>query len=104
MPWTQTDPVNERMKFVVALQRGDLSMVEACSQFGISRKTVSKILTRYAECGIDGLRDQPRAPHSHPNQTAPEVKGLVLRVRRERPTWGSKKILAVLERREPDQD
>ena len=39
MPWTQTDPVNERMKFVVALQGGDLSMVEACSQFGISRKT-----------------------------------------------------------------
>lgn len=104
MPWTQTDPVNERMKFVVALQGGDLSMVEACSQFGISRKTVSKILTRYAECGIDGLRDQPRAPHSHPNQTAPEVEGLVLRVRREHPTWGSKKILAVLERREPDQD
>lgn len=59
MPWTQTDPVNERMKFVVALQGGDLSMVEACSQFGISRKTGYKILTRYAECGIDGLRDQP---------------------------------------------
>lgn len=51
---TQTDPVNERMKFVVALQRGDLSMVEACRQFGISRKTVSKILDRDREFGPDG--------------------------------------------------
>ena len=71
MPWTQTDPVNERMKFVVALQRGDLSMVEACRQFGISRKTGYKILGRYCEFGLDGLRDQARAPHGHPNQTAP---------------------------------
>jgi hypothetical protein len=39
MPWTQTDPVLERQKFVKALMTKRLTMTEACLQFGISRKT-----------------------------------------------------------------
>ena len=102
MPWTQTDPGNERMKFEVAMQRGDLTMVEACRQFGISRKTGYKILHRQLALGPEGLRDLPRAPRTHPNQTSPDVEGAVLRVRKTYPTWGSKKILATLLRREPE--
>jgi transposase InsO family protein len=98
MPWQETDPVNERVKFVAAALRGDDTMTELCLMFGISRKTGYKILTRYKERGVEGLRDQSRAPARHPNQTDPEVEGLILRVRRAHPTWGSKKILAVLER------
>lgn len=86
------------------MQRGDLTMVEACRQFGISRKTGYKILHRLQALGPKGLRDQPRAPHTHPNQTSPDVEGSVLRVRKTYPTWGSKKILATLLRREPEGD
>jgi transposase InsO family protein len=102
MPWNKTDPVNERMKFVVELQKGDLSMVAACRQFGISRKTGYKILERHAELGLEGLRDQPRAPRSHPNQVSLAVETAILRLRKAHPTWGSKKLLAVLDRKEPE--
>jgi len=98
MTWQETDPVNERVKFVTAAQSGRHAMTELCVKFGISRKTGYKILRRYKEDGVDGLRDQSRAPRRHPNQTAPGVEALILRVRKAHPTWGSKKILAVLER------
>jgi len=98
MPWNETNPVNERLKFVTAAQRGSHPMTELCEQFGISRKTGYKILARYYRDGPDGLRDRSRAPISHPNQTTPELEAAILRVRKAHPTWGSKKILAILER------
>lgn len=104
MPWHQTNPVNERVKFVAAAQSGRQSFKELCEDYGISRKTGYKILERYERDGPEGLRDQSRAPRLHPNQTPMELEGAVLRVRKAHPTWGSKKILAVLERdRSPDE-
>lgn len=98
MPWHQTDPVNERLKFVAAAQSGRRTMTEVCAEFGISRKTGYKILKRYEDEGIEALRDRSRAPRTRPNQTPAEVEAAILRVRKAHPTWGSKKILAVLER------
>lgn len=104
MPWTQTDPVTERQKFVRLVLKGQVTMTQACDQFGISRKTGYKILARHAELGMAGLADASRAPKTHPNQAAPEVEAAVLRVRKAHPTWGSKKILWALDRERPDQD
>lgn len=98
MPWHQTSPVNERLKFVAAAQSGHDSMSELCRRFGISRKTGYKLLDRFESEGPAALRDRSRAPHRHPNQTTPSLEGAILRVRKRHPTWGSKKILAVLER------
>ena len=103
MPWHTTDPVNERLKFVAAQQRGDVSMSQLCEEFGISRKTGYKILARYRDCGPEGLRDHSRAPMAHPNQTSPDAEAAILLVRKAHPTWGSKKILAVLSRSRDDQ-
>ena len=101
MPWHQTDPVNERLKFVAAAQRGHLSMTELCAQHGISRKTGYKLLRRYRDVGPEGLRDQSRAPRRHPNETSDAVQAAILRSRKEHPTWGSKKLVAILERKRP---
>lgn len=86
------------MKFVVATQSGDESMTETCRRFGISRKTGYKLLRRFESDGADGLKDRSCAPGRHPNQTLPEIEESILRVRKTHPTWGSKKILAVLAR------
>lgn len=104
MPWHETNPVNERLKFVAACLTGRETMTEVCVRFGISRKTGYKILRRYAIEGPQSLRDRSRAPWTHPNQTPCEVEAAVLRIRKAYPTWGSKKIRAVLEREgEPRQ-
>jgi len=98
MPWEETNHVNERMKFVVAAQSGRYTMTELCAEYGISRKTGYKVLGRFKAEGPGALQDRSRAPSTHPNQTAPEVEVAILRVRKEHAYWGSKKILAVLER------
>jgi len=89
---------------MTALLTRELTMVDACRQFGISRKTGYKIVARHAELGLTGLADASRAPKTHPNQSSPEVEAAVLRVRKAHPTWGSKKILATLDRERADQD
>jgi transposase InsO family protein len=92
------------LKFVAAAQSGRRAMTELCAEYGISRKTGYKYLKRYQEEGPEALRDRSRAPHRHPNQTSGEIEAAVLRVRKAHPTWGSRKILAVLEReRETDE-
>jgi transposase InsO family protein len=102
MPWHQTDPVNERLQFVAAAQRGHQSMTELCARYGISRKTGYKLLRRFEDLGPEGLRDQSRSPHSHPNETSEAVQAALLRVRKAYPSWGSKKLLAFLTRERPD--
>lgn len=79
-------------------------MAELCRDFGISRKTGYKLLARYEDEGPEGLRDRSRAPHSSPQQTRPEIEAAILRARKAHPTWGSKKLLVLLEReREADE-
>ncbi len=95
--------MNERLKFVAAHQDGRLSMTELCERFGVSRKTGYKILARYRDEGPEGLRDRSRAPKRHPNQAPPRVEAAILRVRKHYPTWGSKKIRAVLAREHPEE-
>jgi putative transposase len=61
------------------------------------------VMARHAQLGMAGLADASRAPKTHPNQSPPEVEGAILRVRKAHPTWGSKKILATLDREQPDE-
>ncbi len=102
MPWEESNLVNERLKFVAAWQRGLSTMTELCAEFGISRKSGYKIIGRYRVEGPSALLDRSRAPLSHPNRSTVEVEASVLRVRRAHPTWGSKKILAVLGQSAPE--
>lgn len=75
MPWNKTDPVNERMRFVVEIQKGDLSMVAACRKFGISRKTGFNIMERHSELGPLSPTDQRRAGRAPTIAPKPDVPG-----------------------------
>ncbi len=101
MPWKETCVVDERIRFIMEVERGELSKAALCRRFGISRPTADKWLQRYAEGGLTGLTDWPRAPHRHPNETPPELVGLIVSLRRRHPTWGPKKLRVLLEDRYP---
>ena len=51
MPWKECSVMDERLRFVAKLLDGE-SMTELCREFGISRKTGYKILTRYRDQGV----------------------------------------------------
>ena len=60
-------------------------MTDVCREFGISRKTGYKILDRYKEHGLEALRDRSRRSVRYANQLPPQVEGLIVALKREKP-------------------
>src|SRR3989338_6798848 len=95
MPWKETCVMDERTKFIGRLLEGE-KMAPLCREFGISRVTGHKIWNRYQQDGNTGLYNRSRAPHRHPNQTPFEVEKLIVRLKREKPSWGAPKIREIV--------
>lgn len=76
-------------------------MTELCASYGISRKTGYKWLKRFELEGLEGLKDQSRAPQELPHTSSPEVVSLLIKLRKARPTWGAAKLKARLEKDHP---
>jgi transposase len=88
--------------FVIRLQ-GSESMASLCREFGISRKTGYKIVDRYRECGLEGLTDRARRPHRYANRLPEQVEAAIVAAKREKPSWGARKICERLLRRLPHE-
>ena len=101
MPWKVCKPMDERLKFIARLLDGE-KMAVACREFGISRKTGYKILTRYNEIGLDGLTDRSRRPYRQANQLPFQVETQIVRLKQDKPSWGAPKIRDKLSRLYPD--
>lgn len=101
MPWKSTSPEMEQTRFIERWKEGGEAFTDLCLAFGISRKTGYKRVQRFLAWGWDGVGDLSRAPHQHPNQTAPEVARQVIAARQAHPTWGPKKLVAWLQAQEP---
>jgi len=102
MPWKETCAMNERLGFVIEVERGERTVSELCRVFGISRKTGYKWIERYRAHGEAGLEERSRAPHCHPNAMSEETATEIVRVRRTHPDWGPDKLLDWLSRRKPE--
>ncbi len=102
MPWKMTFPEDQRVQFIVEALYGESSLADLCRSFAISRKTGYKWLARYDQEGPLGLIDRPRTPHDHPHALASGVAARLLAVRQKHPTWGARKLLAWLRKREPE--
>jgi putative transposase len=101
MGWKETCAVDERMRFVMAVQEQEEAVAAVCRRFGVSRKTGYKWLGRYEEAGVEGLMDRSPAPLHHPQAITDEIGERCLAVRRAHPTWGPVKIRAWLQRHAP---
>ena len=88
MGWTETCAVDERMRFVIAVDAREEAFAAVCRRFGVSRKSGYKWLERYEEAGVEGLVDRSRAPLHHPQAVTEEIAERCLAVRRAHPTWG----------------
>jgi putative transposase len=102
MGWKETCVMEERFRFVQEYQTEDWSFADLCRRYGVSRQTGYKWLDRYAAAGLEGLRDQSRAPDHHPNEVIAAVAAAVLEMRREHPHWGPLKLRKRLQREAPE--
>ena len=101
MPWRERLPMDERVQFMGDYQRELFTVTELCDRYGVSRKTGYKWIARYAADGAAGLAVRSSRPKHSPQTTEASVVTAIVALRRRYPSWGGKKILAVLGEREP---
>jgi putative transposase len=101
MPWQETLLMDQRVQFIADYQRDEFEVAELARRYGISRKTAYKWIDRYDASGPGGLVDRSHRPAHSPHATSETIVAALLGVRRLHPTWGAKKLLKIVARREP---
>ena len=90
MSW-KSSMMAQRSEFVILASVEGQSVSEACSCFGINRKTGYKWMERFREEGESGLADRSRRPKSSPGKRSAQTESMVLSLREKRPRWGGRK-------------
>ena len=103
MSWKRTSEMDEKVRFVGECLAGLESMTTLCARYGISRQTGYVLKRRYLLEGVTGLFERSRAPHHHGHATSPALVDRILSLRRDKPHWGPKKLLAKLAEGDPGQ-
>lgn len=104
MPWAETDPMAERLRFVMTLRKRKTSFRSLCTTFGVAPKTGYKWLRQFDALGPAGLQDRSRRPKSNSQAISAAVGERLIELRQEHPTWGPKKLVAWLETHERDSE
>ena len=91
----------QRAHFLVEFSSYLYTMSELCARYWISRKTYKRA-GRWSEEEAVELEDLSRRPKSCPRQTRPEVEERLVELRRQRPSWDPRKLLAFLQSSHPE--
>jgi putative transposase len=101
MPWKITSLLRARQRLVEAALARRKPLKELCRDFGVSRQTAYKWLTRFRAKGRAGLCNLSRRPCHSPRLLAAKWVKAITHWRRWRPHWGAKKIHRQLRRQNP---
>lgn len=92
MPWKETCPVDEKIKFIAMVKSGVYSFASTCRQFDISRKTGYQLLARYEVDGVRGLNERSRARLTHANALSDALVLRLLDIKATHVHFGPRKV------------
>lgn len=95
MPWEEKKVQTMREEFVKRVLAHEKSKIELCREYGISRPTGDKWISRYLSG--EALKDRSRAPKTAANKTSAEMEAFIVDYRRQYPAIGAMKIHRMLE-------
>ena len=72
------------------------SVTKACRQRGMARSRFYEYKKRFIAQGLEGLKDLPPIPKSHPQTTPPEVVERIKALALEHPAYGCNRLEALL--------
>ncbi len=98
MAWQSVKPMEERTKFLIRATGGE-SISSLCREFGISRQTAYRLLRRAKSEGLDAARARSKRPLTSPHEVTAEVVCEAVSIRTAHPSWGARKIRAILANR-----
>lgn len=96
MPWKVKTKMEQKVEFICEWLTGKYTITELCKAFEISRPTAYKMIHRYENFGIQGLREKNSTPKNHPNKTNEDVEKSILKLKEKYSRWGAKKIRKLL--------
>ena len=103
MSWKETRVQDQRLLLVQEFVAAQRSRAAICRSYGVSRKTGYKWYRQFLEHGPAGLADRSRAPHTQPHAVGDEAIAAILAARTRYPSWGERKLKALLEREHPQR-
>lgn len=101
MPWSVPDLMSIRLEFVAEVLARRRPFAVLCAHYGISDKTGYKWLARFKTGGPAVLADGAHRPQGCPHATPSAQREALIALRRAHPTWGARKLRAVLEDQQP---
>jgi putative transposase len=104
MPWKVINRMDLKIQLIKDWNDEHFSITDLSHKYGVSRPTVYKWLKRYEQFGIEGLKEQSRAPKRRPNRTSGEVLNLVIQEKLRNRRRGPRKIRAQLKRKYPERE
>ena len=98
MPWKESSVMEERLRFVARLLDGE-SMTDVCRSSAYPARPATTFSAATRSMGCAALGDRSRRPVRYANQLPPQVESLIVRLKRDKPHWGARKIRELLVRR-----
>jgi transposase InsO family protein len=103
MPWKGVTVSEQRQRFIEDYLLNCYSVTELAERFGISRRTAHKWINRYKQHGQKGYQELSRRPHTCPWRTDQAIVDELVKLRKVHPRWGPRKLLDLMERRDPER-
>jgi putative transposase len=101
MSWKGVTVSEQRQRFLEDYLLNYYSISELAERFSISRTTAHKWINRFKQHGQEGYRELSRRPHSCPWRTDQAIVDELVKLRKTHPRWGPRKLLNLLQRRDP---
>src|SRR3954469_2117704 len=101
MPWKTRSVIDQKLLFISDWLREEEPKEALCARYGISRETGYQWWRRYQAEGPAGLEERSRAPRHHGRSMSAEAALRLIELRGLKPYWGPRKLLAVLQERQP---
>ena len=92
-----------RQRFLEDYQLNYYSISELAGRFSVSRKIAHKLINWFKQHGQAGFHEHSRRPHSCPWQTDASIVEKLVALRKAHPRWGPRKLLDLMQRRDPDR-
>lgn len=96
MVWKVRTKMEQKVEFICEWITGSYTITELCRAFDISRPTAYKMINRYENFGIEGLKEKSSKPRDSKNKTKETVEKNILKLKKKHPLWGAKKIRKLL--------
>ena len=101
MPWKVVNIMDQKAQFISLALARIKPIKNLCKDFGISRQTGYKWLRRVNNSTdiFDALKERSKKPNNSPNRTCDNIENIFIKLRKEYPYWGARKLMILAKER-----